>query len=172
VGKWFDLPHGHFGPYDDNEVEAASYISDPVKFRGAVAADKVESNLVALSGNLRRNDGRHEEYGLLNLRLTSDKKAGAFNVDLRPHGSDKCREVFYIDEAGAQFRVPIIAPNLGGGSAGGRVTRFYSDDGQICFNCQGPSSGWPKGAILKYDTHQSTDESTWTAVGIIRGEAL
>ena len=46
-----------------------------------------------------------------------------------------------------------------------RVSRFYTDDGRYCYNFQGPASGQPAGAGIKYDTHHSTNETTWTAVG-------
>lgn len=49
-------------------------------------------------------------------------------------------------------------------AAAPRVSRFYSDDGRFCWNFQGPASGQPLGAGIKYDTHDSPDESTWTAV--------
>ena len=50
---------------------------------------------------------------------------------------------------------------------GGRVSRIYTDDGRFCYNFQGPASGQPDGAGIKYDTHGSLDETTWTAVARI-----
>lgn len=53
----------------------------------------------------------------------------------------------------------------GGGSP---ASRFYSDDGRYCFNVQGDDGG----KIVQYDTHGSSDESGWTAVGELRARRL
>jgi hypothetical protein len=119
-----------------------------------------------VSFNLRRPDGRDEEYGLIQGRLTSDRQSGALYMAVRPPNAQEVREVLYIDSAVAKFSVPVIAP--GGAPSGpgpGRVTRFYSDNGQFCFNVQGDNGGF----IVQYDTHGSEDESTWTAVAVFRG---
>lgn len=95
--KLHDLPRGYVGTYDDNEVEIVSTMADPPKLRLAVDAGKVESNLGAVSFNLRRPDGRHEEYGLVMGRLTADKQAGAIYIAVRPSGSQDVQEVAYFD---------------------------------------------------------------------------
>lgn len=115
MGKIADLPFGWVGTYDDNEIEIVSTIADPPKIRLAIPNDKVESNLGAVSFNLRRSDGRHEEYGYVMGRLTPGKSAGAIYLAVRPDGQQDCREVFYIDGNGANFRVPVSMPNGGGG---------------------------------------------------------
>lgn len=97
MGKIADLPFGWVGTYDDNEVEIVSTIKDPPKVRLAVDADKVESNLGAVSFNLRRSDGRHEEYGLVMGRLTADRSGGAIYLAVRPSPSQGVREVAYFD---------------------------------------------------------------------------
>jgi len=108
-----DLPWGWLETYDDNEIAIVSTIPDPPKVRLAVEAGMVESNLGAVSFNLRRADGRHEEYGYVMGRLTADKQEGALYIGLRPRGEQSCREVLYLDPSGAHFRVPIVAPGLG-----------------------------------------------------------
>lgn len=105
-----EFPWGWIGSYDDNEIEIVSTIPDPPKVRLAVQAEKVESNLGALSFNLRRADGRHEEYGLVMGRLTADKQEGAIYLALRARGEQAVREVLYLDPHVAIFRVPVQAP--------------------------------------------------------------
>lgn len=107
------LPWGYLESYDDNEIAIVSTIPDPPKVRLAVQAERVESNLGAVSFNLRRPDGRHEEYGLVMGRLTPDRQEGAVYVALRPRGQQECREVLYLDPGAAIFRVPVSAPNVG-----------------------------------------------------------
>ena len=119
-----DFPWGWIGSYDDNEVEVVSTIPDPPKVRLAVAAGAVESNLGSVSFNLRRPDGRHEEYGYVMGRLTADKQEGALYIGLRPRGEQSCREFFYIDPHQAIFRVPVVAP---GGVAAARDVLISSD---------------------------------------------
>jgi len=103
--KLHDLPFGWVGTYDDNEVEIVSTKADPPKLRLAIDADKVESNLGAVSFNLRRPDGRHEELALVQGRLTADKQAGAVYIAVRPPGGAGVKEVAYFDSRTAQFRV-------------------------------------------------------------------
>lgn len=112
--KIAEFPWGYIGSYDDNEVEIVSTIPDPPKVRLAVQAGKVESNLGSVSFNLRRADGRHEEYGYVMGRLTADRQQGALYIGLRPRGEQQSREVLYIDPDVLISRVPIRAPNLTG----------------------------------------------------------
>ena len=111
--KLFDLDGGGYvGTYDVNELEHVSTIADPVKYRVAIDEDQVESNLGGLSANLRRPDGRHEEYALAMGRLTADKQAGAFYIAVRQRGTQEVREVAYFDNDVIVFRAPIQAPNF------------------------------------------------------------
>lgn len=171
---WHTFPFGFVGAIGENEVEIVSTKPDPPKVRLAVEQGQAESNLGAVSFNLRRPDGTHDEYAYVMGRLTSASptfpRGGAVYVAVRPPGSDTTREVLYLDNERAIFSVPIAAPNLG---PAGRVSRFYSDDGRYCYNVQGdPQPGAPFGRMVIYDTHHSQDETTWTAVGTLQGAPL
>jgi len=163
MAKLFDLPFGYVGTYDDNELEIVSTKSDPPKLRFAVDADKVESNLGAPSFNIRRSDGRHEEYALVMGRLTADKQGGALYVAVRPPGQSAVQEVAYFDSGQAIFHVPVIAPNLGGGAAA--TGRLVSGSGRLVYQLQEDPASGPIGRIIVYDTHFSSDEAAWTPVG-------
>lgn len=173
--KLFDLPDGgYIGRYDANEIEIVPGHKDPCKIRFAVPQEYIDqglTNLGAFSGNIKRGDGRHDEKALVMLRLNGPREAqcGAVYIATAPPGSDKVQERFYIDHQQAIFRVPIIAPNLTSQIPG----RFYTGDGRYCYNVQGdPTPEFPHGRIVQYDTHGSTDESTWTAVAILRPEKI
>ena len=58
---------------------------------------------------------------------------------------------------------------MGGSVPAPKVTRFYTDHGQFCVNWQ-DDTGQAAGVV--YNTHQSTDESTWTAVGRVKIDPL
>lgn len=62
---------------------------------------------------------------------------------------------------------PVSPPLGGGGNTALPTRRFYTDDGRYCYHAQGPASGQPDGTIIKYDTHHSADESTWTALTVL-----
>lgn len=137
-----DCPWGWIGTFDDNEIEIVSTIPDPPKVRLAVQAGKVESNLGAVSANIRREDGRHEEYGLAMFRLTADRQEGAAYLALRRRGHASVSEMFYIDPGAAIFRVPVVAPNLGRSSmAGTRIAlRSLSNGRIVCAEMAGESA--------------------------------
>ena len=113
--KIVDFLHGILKTFDDNESHHRSDIADPCKARFSVRADKVESNLGAISFDLERADGSGEldEQAYLMGRLTADKQAGAVYVAVRHRGEHGCREVLYLDQGQLISRVPIFAPNLG-----------------------------------------------------------
>ena len=119
---------GWIGTIFDNEIEIVSTKADPPKIRLAVEADQVESNLGAVSYNLRRPDGNHEEYGLMMGRLTADHQAGAVYVATRPRGQQDVREVFYIDNDIAIFRAPVVADLT---SDNGRFRLIVQNDGNL-----------------------------------------
>ncbi len=157
--SWHQLRYGWHGPYDDNEVTTVSSISDPPKNRLAVKASALRSddyNLAAWTGNISRDDGRQEEYGGYRVALAPNRKAGALRLFVRDEAGNE-KEVAYFDEHNA------VIPNLRvGGTVSGRVTRFYTDGGRFIINWQ-DDTGKPTGIV--YDTHGTTDESRWTAVG-------
>lgn len=107
------LPWGYAAPYDDNEIQIVSTISDPPKIRLGVEAGKVESNLGAISFNIVRPDGRHEEMALVQGRLTADKQAGALYIAIRPRGGQEVKEAVYIDSNHFISHAAILAPNIG-----------------------------------------------------------
>lgn len=125
--KIVDFVRGFFATFDDNETQAVSTIKDPVKHRGAVNEDVVESNLFGLSGNTRRVDGTGEldERSYLMFRLAANKQGGAAYIACAPSKGEPCDEVFYIDNGAAIFRVPAFyelpdgtrIPMFGGGGA-------------------------------------------------------
>lgn len=166
---------GWLGTINDNEIELNTTMNDPVKVRLAINEGVVESNLGAISWNRSRNDGQHHEDALIGGRLTANKQGGAVAIAVRPqHGNnnENVREVFYIDDGVAIFRVPIQAPGLGGASPV-KVSRFYSDNGRYCYNVQGdPTPEYPSGRIVQYDTHDLDDETQWTPVAIVKPDLL
>ncbi len=86
--------------------------------------------------------------------------------------SDQAEQpVYIITRSGMRILVPL---HVEAGITGAvlpeqmqpqKVSRFYSDGGRFCFNVQ-DDEAFPKFVI--YDTHQSADESTWTAVKQLR----
>jgi hypothetical protein len=65
--------------------------------------------------------------------------------------------------AGIEFKVPVSAPNLGGGATGGG--RFFSshENTHLCFQAQADPAS--RGNLVVYDTKGSADESKWVAIG-------
>ena len=165
--KWFNLPYGDFGNYDDNEVRVRSSIRDPVKVRLSVDESQVESNLGGVSFNKTRSDNRDEEQALIMGRMNGG--SGAIYMATRRQGDQPSQERFYIDHTRALFHVPIFAPNLP--SQGVETSRFYStyvnpvtgETTRLCFNPQADPDSY--GDIVVYDTKNTTDESQWVAVG-------
>jgi hypothetical protein len=132
---------GYVRTINDNELTIDSLMRDPPKQRVSIHEDLVESNVGGFSANRLRDDGQHHEDGLLMFRLTSDRRGGAFYIAVRPKGSDHAdvQEVMYGDLEGVHFRVPVFAPNLGGGggissflrSPNGRYELELQDDGNF-----------------------------------------
>lgn len=168
-----------------NEVSIISTINDPPAIRFASPG----GGLGKFSGNVIDANGRQEEVCLLQFknaerdRGTSDElKGGAMTLHLKnPHidGDNGMVKIFEADYAGITFCVPVTqGADTGGTFTGGgtpltpgaasHVSRFYSDNGEFCYNVQGDTSvDYPYGRIVVYQTHGSTDESTWRAVGAI-----
>lgn len=63
---------------------------------------------------------------------------------------------------GVVFRVPVSAPNLGGG---GESARFFANypGTRLCFQPQADPASL--GNIVVYDTKNTADESQWVAIG-------
>lgn len=134
---------GWLGTYDRNETEHVSSERDPCKVRVAVDADKVESNLGAFSVNLRRPDGRHEEYGYIMGRLTADRQEGAFYIACRPRNSQHSHQKFYIDPNVAIFGVPLVADLA---SEDGRFRLIVQNDGNLVLY-EGDSPLWASNTV-------------------------
>jgi hypothetical protein len=74
-GTTNDLVKGWVGAYDNNEVEIVATDDDPSALRGGKRWKKGQGwNLFKLSGNVVRDDGRHEEYALIRFRLAPNEK--------------------------------------------------------------------------------------------------
>lgn len=110
---------GWLGTNGLNEIEQVSGHPDPCKHRFAVHEGLVETNLGAVSWNTRRPSGVQDEWAYVMGRLTANRRGGAIYFATRPDGHQDTREVLYIDNSGAHFRVPIIAPNIGSGGGTG-----------------------------------------------------
>ena len=142
-----NMPAGSLDTFGDNELLLKSLKDDPAKIR--FDAPGPGRWLGALSFN--RNG---KEYALVGVKLSEDGQRAEFVVfcydEARPGSED--------DKMGGP--ILVVAPN---GNAGAPVAasaapsgRFYSGNGRYCWNYQ------DDGAVVLYDTHNSTDESTWT----------
>ena len=146
MGRVADLPHGWVGTYDDNEVEIVSTISDPPKLRLGVEADKLSGddfNLAAVTGNLVRSDGRHEEYGGYRVGLSPDREGGALRLFVRD-GNGNEKEIAYMDAERVVFHVPVSS---GGGdhltSSDGRFKAIMQEDSNfVVYDTKPPQGGW------------------------------
>ena len=157
--------------YGDNEVKFVTGIGDPVKI-GIVVPDNLigpgSLNLGGVSFGTLRTDGSDKADELIFIKGVVDGISGAVAISLYDPASGGVKEVVNINRERAFFAMPIHAPNMGGGNA-----RFRSDDGRYVYNVQGDATpDFPHGRIVQYDTHGSADETTWTAVAIIRPEKL
>lgn len=129
-----------------------------------------------------RSDGNREEtvlwQGKIDERYRSIEEGGIASftqlvgesrLDLRvPSGGDEggMQPAYQVLTDGHVSHVPFKGQSAPGGAAAPiRVTRFYTDHGEFCFNMQDDGEGMPTGIV--YDTHGSADEKTWTAVGRI-----
>lgn len=133
------FPWGYMNTFDDNEIEIVSTISDPPKVRLAIEDGRIESNLGAMSFNIKRQDGRHEEYAIVMGRLRADNRnAGALYIGVRGPDNQSCKEVLYIDNNQAIFRVPVISPNNNNSdgtvamSENGKYWIVQQNDGNLC----------------------------------------
>lgn len=185
TGTTIHLDWGYI-KYTLNEVEIVSTVEDPPGVRlGAMAG----GSLGKISGNRVRADGTHDEVAMIQLKIderfrppeaggigTEWGLVGEVRIDIRrpprpdDPNDDKAMEPaarLLYDEI--QFFKPVRFLDGTIAQAGGRASRFYSDDGRYCYNVQGdPTEQYPHGRIVQYDTHHSSDETTWTSVAILR----
>ena len=160
---------------DSVDVPGTPQHDDPVKFRlGAfIPADRNKFYIGAISFDvLRRKDGtiHRTEVGFLKFAVDEFVEADGDPVPMvelflgtSAEGSTDADidRVMTISRKGCRFTVPIEAPGI---TAAGIVHRFFTDDGRFCYHFQGPASGQPEGAGIKYDTHHSVNESEWIAI--------
>ena len=106
---------GHFGTIELNELEHVTGHKDPGKYRFAVPAHLVESNLGGTSFNVQRSDERHEEKVLIGGRLGPSGEVMGF-ISTAPPGSDVVRERVNVNHERIYCHVPIVAPNIGDGA--------------------------------------------------------
>lgn len=184
-----DLPHADFYRVSVNEIALDQKQSDtepgqpshddPVAFRfGAWANPKDRERplgrlkwyIAKISLDvLRWIQGRKSRTEIGFLKLAVDE---LFDMDGKPvpmvalfltentedSFDDAMAPVAIFTRSGIRFLVPVYGMNQ---SVAPKVTRFYADNGKYCFNVQGDTDG----QIIRYDTHGSADETTWTATG-------
>lgn len=144
MAKLFDLPFGYVGTYDDNEIEIVSTIADPPKVRLAVEDGRVEGNLGFVSFNVKRADGRHEEWCGIGGRLIHDRTAGAIAIAVRGPGDDGIREAALFAPNGVVFNVPLLGQALAPIPAllrapGGETELHIQGDGNlVVYDVRGP----------------------------------
>lgn len=147
---------------------------DPVKFRFGTWWKDLYISLIGADiltgdeGNPRRN-----ERGFFGIRhndsYPKEDTAHEFVVNLtlpNQEGDEAQKLVFRLTHDSLELFGRKV--NLGTGSSGA-ITRFYTDGGKFAVNWQ-DDTGQPSGIV--YETHGSTDESTWTAVGRVRIDPL
>lgn len=148
--SWFDLPKGWFGPYDNNEVEVVATDDDPAALRGGKRRTAGQGfNLFKVSGNIVRNDGRHEEYALLRFRLAPNEQDGAIECVVRKGDTEV--PVFYVDPNGFHCLTNFFAPNISG--AGGTFLK----NGPWELHLQGDRN------LVLYDTRTQPWKAVWSA---------
>lgn len=161
---------GRFRTLADNEVALEDLpvdSGDPVKFR---MATKRGYGIGVLSINRLRDDGvGHDEVGMIFGKLDDrypGKLSGMWDIfcqDPSVPGDLGMKRVMEIFHDKVVFHKPVF-----GIPAGGRPTRFYSDDGRFCFNVQGDDGG----KIVQYNMNGTTDESKWTPVAQFKGTPI
>lgn len=133
--------------------------NDPTKIRQGTF--DASTWLGGFSGDFLTGDPanpRRAEKVLVGLKLESD--GGCLEVFCqRPNTDDDANmiRIMRISNGGIEFFGRKIADSgglIGGGTAGGR---FYSPSGRWLWNYQ------DDGSVVLYDTHNSTNEGTWTA---------
>lgn len=153
-----------------NELLNDSRVNDPSAYRGG--SPETQRSLVKFSGDIILPNGTRQEIVLIQFKQTEHNnqlsgKGGELYIGLAKEDAGTTDDAM-IDalvatvKDGFHFKLPIYAPNLN--QSINHMSRFYSDDGKYCFNVQGDEGGH----IVQYDTHGSTDESTWTPVGQFR----
>lgn len=150
-----NLPNGSFGPFGDNEVLLKSTKDDPPKFR----QDSPGPDSRGLGCFSFNRNGK--ELVLVQAKISEDGKRGELGVwcyDADRPGSedDKMGDPLILITPQGVFTAGSLRPPGAG--------RFYSANGKYCWNYQ------DDGAVVLYDTHNSADESTWTAKWAMRAD--
>src|SRR3990167_9242242 len=160
-----DLPHAILRVVSVNEIgfdqkcnpDGSPTLDDPIKLRlGAYAGERNQFYIGTISFDVLRLDGQglphRTEVGFLKFAIDEtvdhDKDPVPMvelflTTNLRDSTDAAMQRVFTASRKGVVFHVPAI---MNAGSAQGalppaRVTRFYSDDGQFCYNVQGDRGG-------------------------------
>lgn len=110
--KLIDLVAGWFGSYarSTNEMELVATDDDPAGLRGGKTWRSGRGwNLFKISGNIVRDDGVHEEYGLIRFRLAPNEREGAIECVVRNEQGGETA-IFYADAHGVHFGVPVHFP--------------------------------------------------------------
>jgi acylphosphatase len=142
------LVKGWVGAYDNNEVEIVATDDDPSALRGGKRWKKGQGwNLFKLSGNVVRDDGRHEEYALIRFRLAPNETDGAIEIVVR-RGNDEV-PALYIDPTGVHCLMNLFAPNISG--AGGTFLK----NGPWELHLQGDAN------LVLYDTRTQPWKVLW-----------
>ena len=154
--RLIDTPIGYLD-FDGNELTVGSKIDDPPKIRMTNPAPG--GSYGCISGNRTRADGSQLEKVLLILKpddasAGQQHEGGSYDFFAQLAGTEDDAGMVRVKTLTTQFEetyVPVIGTPVGG-------SRFYSPNGRYCWNYQND------GHQVQYDTHNSTDESTWTAV--------
>jgi hypothetical protein len=120
--RWRNLA-GWFGLIPENETELVSDKPDPPKARQGVlwrVFDMAQSKWLGMNSyNLVRDDGKHDEFGIDGFKVTEGMGAQWRVEGLTPGGTstDASMQPFLVCDHvdGAEFKVPIKAPNLNNG---------------------------------------------------------
>lgn len=146
----------------DNEREGVSTNADPYADRGGVLETfrGAVQNLYKVCANwVRRADGRHDEVAYLMFRAIGPRgDEGVVAIGVKGEGEEAVAERVFV----GRHQVIILGPVVADAFIG-RMTRFYSDHGRLCFNVQDDEGG--AGKITAYDTKGTSDESKWEPVG-------
>lgn len=167
---------------EGNETIQDSKVADASKFRVGAPYEKGESGggggfvFDVIGGLPNRPNGspppeRVEVAHMLGA--LNDTGGGEWSLGLTKPGtwadiSDEAQ--FKVIEATAtkiEFKVPITAPNM---NAPTLINRLHS--GRFVYQLQDDPASGPLGRIVIYDTHGTSDETQWRAVGVLTPTAL
>ena len=184
-----DLPHAQLTVVSPNELgfdpkvnaDGTPTWDDPTKlrwgaFRPADGRDHFYLGVIGMDVLTRQSNGSvsRSERGFIAMKLDNNDGEPAMPcIEIhmqRTPTSDSDEDmlcVLRISAKGIELDpkgkggIGINAPVT---QAPPRVTRFYSDDGQFCFNVQGDGGG----KLVKYQVIDGQPESEWPALGVIQ----